>query len=66
MRDKDEDRDEDVELLVFETFDEAYASLMAALEPGGSIDLHEEDCALAIDEPECDCTPMRITKGATA
>ena len=50
----------------YETFDEAYAALMAQLEPGGSIDLHEEDCALVVDEPECTCTPHRITKGPTA
>lgn len=50
----------------YETFDEAYAALMATLEPGGSIDLHEEDCALAVDGPECTCTPHRITKGAVA
>ena len=50
----------------FNTFDEAYAALMAQLEPGGSIDLHEEDCGLVVDEPECTCTPHRITKGAVA
>jgi hypothetical protein len=50
----------------FETFDEAYTHLMASLEPGGSIDLHEEHCALAADAEECDCTPHRITKGAVA
>jgi hypothetical protein len=51
---------------VFDTFDEAYAALMASLEPGGWIDLHEEHCALVADEPECTCTPHRITKGAEA
>ena len=50
----------------FDTFDEAYAALMAQLEPGGSIDLHEEHCALVVDEPECTCTPHRIIKGAVA
>lgn len=50
----------------YETFDEAYAALMAQLEPGGCIDLHEEDCALVVDGPECTCTPHRITKGAEA
>jgi len=50
----------------FDSFDEAYAALMAQLDPGGSIDLHEETCALAVDGPECTCTPHRITKGATA
>jgi hypothetical protein len=50
----------------FDSFDEAYAALMAQLDPGGSIDLHEETCALTRDEPECDCTPHRITKGAQA
>lgn len=50
----------------FDSFDEAYTALMAQLEPGGSIDLHEETCALVRDEPECDCTPHRITKGAVA
>lgn len=50
----------------FDTFDEAYAALMAQLDPGGSIDLHEETCALVVDGPECDCTPHRITKGAQA
>ena len=50
----------------FDTFDEAYATLMSQLEPGGSIDLHEEHCALVVDEPECTCTPHRMTKGASA
>lgn len=50
----------------YETFDEAYAALMASLGPGGSIDLHEEGCALVADQPECTCTPHRITKGAEA
>ena len=50
----------------YETFDEAYAALMASLEPGGSIDLHEEDCALVVDGPECTCTPHRIIKGPAA
>lgn len=50
----------------FDSFDAAYAALMSQLEPGGSIDLHEETCALVRDEPVCDCTPHRITKGAMA
>ena len=50
----------------FASFDEAYAHLMQSLEPGGWIDLHEETCALARDELECDCTPHRITRGASA
>ncbi len=51
----------------YETFDEAYAVLMASLEPGGWIDLHEETCSLVADETtECTCTPHRITKGAQA
>jgi hypothetical protein len=54
------------EEVTYETFDEAYAALMASLEPGGSIDLHEEDCALVVDGPECTCTPHRITKGPEA
>jgi hypothetical protein len=54
------------EVAEYDTFDEAYAALMAQLEPGGSIDLHEEDCGLVIGEPECTCTPHRITKGASA
>jgi hypothetical protein len=54
------------EVAEFASFDEAYAHLMASLEPGGWIDLHEEDCALVSDEIECTCTPHRITKGASA
>ncbi len=50
----------------FNTFDEAYAALMASLEPGGWIDLHEEHCALVSDESECTCVPHRITRGASA
>lgn len=50
----------------FDTFDEAIAALYAQLEPGGSIDLHHEECALAFDGPECTCTPMRLSSGATA
>lgn len=54
------------EVTEYNTFDEAYAALMAQLEPGGCIDLHEEDCALAVDGPECTCVPHRMTKGASA
>lgn len=54
------------EVVEYATFDEAYAALMASLDPGGSIDLHEEDCGLVTDGPECTCTPHRITKGAQA
>lgn len=54
------------EVAEYDTFDEAYAALMAQLEPGGSIDLHEETCGLVVDEPQCTCTPHRITKGAVA
>jgi len=54
------------EVTEYNTFEEAYAALMAQLEPGGSIDLHEEACALAADGDECDCTPHRMTKGAVA
>lgn len=50
----------------FNTFDEALAALYAQLEPGGSIDLHHEDCSLAVDGPECTCTPMTLTSGAQA
>src|ERR1041385_8775052 len=50
----------------FETFDDAVAALYAQLEPGGSIDLHDEDCALSVDGPECTCTPLRLTSGASA
>jgi len=60
------DADEDQTPTEFDSFDEAYASLMAQLEPGGSIDLHEEHCALVVDEPNCTCTPHRITKGPVA
>lgn len=54
------------EVVEYNTFDEAYSALMASLEPGGSIDLHEEDCALVVDGPGCTCTPHRMTKGAEA
>ncbi len=52
----------------FNSFDEAYAHLMSSLEPGGWIDLHEEDCALAADvnPGDCDCTPTRMVKGPAA
>jgi len=60
------DADEDQTPTEFDSFDEAYAALMAQLEPGGSIDLHEEHCALVVDEPICTCTPHRITKGPVA
>lgn len=50
----------------FETFEAALAALYSQLDPGGSIDLHHEDCALALDGPECTCTPMRLTSGAQA
>lgn len=50
----------------FNSFDEAYAALMAQLEPGGIIDLHEETCGLVDDGDACTCVPHRITKGAVA
>lgn len=50
----------------FDTFDDALAALYSQLDPGGSIDLHHEDCALALNGPECTCTPMRLTSGAQA
>lgn len=54
------------EVQEFDTFDEAVAALYAQLEPGGSIDLHHEDCALANDEDDRNCTPLRLTSGAQA
>jgi hypothetical protein len=53
------------EVREFESFEAAYQALYASLEPGGSIDLHDEDCALVVDEP-CNCTPHRMIKGAQA
>ena len=50
----------------FETFDDALAALYSQLDPGGTIDLHHEDCALAVDGPECTCTPLSLTSGAKA
>jgi hypothetical protein len=50
----------------FETYDEALAALYTQLEPGGSIDLHHEDCALAFDGPDCSCVPLTLTSGAKA
>jgi hypothetical protein len=51
----------------YETFDEAYAALMASLEPGSSICLHSEECALVdgTEESQCDCVPLVLTKGAS-
>jgi alkanesulfonate monooxygenase SsuD/methylene tetrahydromethanopterin reductase-like flavin-dependent oxidoreductase (luciferase family) len=50
----------------YETFEEAIAVLRAQLDPGASIDLHHEDCALAYDGPLCTCTPLTLTGGAQA
>lgn len=50
----------------FETIEEAYAHLRATLDPGSSIDIHEESCSLAFDGPECTCVPMRLTSGHEA
>lgn len=51
----------------FNTFDEALAALYADLKPGGCIDLHEEHCSMSEDiDSECDCTPIRLTSGASA
>jgi hypothetical protein len=54
------------EVREYNSFDEAYAALYSTLEPGGSIDLHDEDCALAQDGPECTCVPHRMVKGTQA
>lgn len=50
----------------FDSFEEAIAALRSQLEPGASIDLHDEDCALAVDEAECSCVPIRLNGGAQA
>jgi hypothetical protein len=54
------------EAVGYETFEEALAALRSQLDPGASVDLHHEDCALAVDGPECTCTPMTLTGGAQA
>lgn len=53
------------EVREYDSFDEAYAALYETLEPGGSIDLHDEECAL-VDDKECNCVPYRMTKGNEA
>jgi len=55
-----------VEVIEFDTFDEAVATAMAELEPGGVLSIHHEDCALATDGDDCDCTPWDLTVGAQA
>jgi hypothetical protein len=66
-RDDDDELAADTESVVeFDTFDEALAHLMSEMEPGSSISLHEEHCALAVDEAECTCTPWNLTSGAQA
>jgi len=50
----------------YDTFDEAVAALRAQLEPGASIDLHDETCALANDGCECTCVPVTLKPGASA
>ena len=54
----------------YDTIDEAIAVALSELEPGGTLSVHEEACALADaddpDESDCDCTPLVLTTGATA
>ena len=54
----------------YDTLDEAIAVALSELEPGGTLSVHEETCALADaddpDESDCDCTPLVLTTGATA
>ena len=51
----------------FDTFDEAVAALYSQLEPGGTIDIHEETCQLTeFDGTSCTCTPLTLTSGAKA
>ncbi len=50
----------------FETFDEAVAHAMSELEPGGTLTIHEESCALANDGDDCDCVPWDLPMGAQA
>jgi hypothetical protein len=52
----------------FDTYDEAVAALYSQLEPGGSIAIHAEDCALVdgASDDDCNCTPMTLTSGAKA
>jgi hypothetical protein len=51
----------------YETIDEAIAVALSELEPGGTLSIHAEDCALVDeDAEECTCSPMVLTTGATA
>ena len=50
----------------YETLDEAIAVALSELEPGGTLSIHAEGCALIDDESECTCEPMTMTVGAQA
>jgi hypothetical protein len=50
----------------YETIDEAIAVALSELEPGGTLSIHAEGCALVDDESECTCEPMVLTTGAQA
>lgn len=77
----DEDEDEDMppmlistdagavgEVREFDSFEEAYAALMANAEAGQIIDIHDADCALDVggSEDDCTCIPYRLKPGARA
>ena len=51
----------------YETMDEAIAVALSELEPGGTLSIHAEDCALSEeDEVDCTCDPLVLTTGAQA
>lgn len=55
-------------VLEFDSFEQAYAALMAQAEAGQIIDIHDPDCALdeGGTEEDCTCIPYRLVPGAKA
>jgi hypothetical protein len=53
----------------YDTLDEAIAAALAEIEPGGTLSIHSEACALRVedeDEESCTCTPLVLKREAEA
>ncbi len=47
----------------FATKDEAIVAALAEIEPGGTLQVHADDCEMVDDEDQCTCTPLVIQVG---
>lgn len=50
----------------YDTIEEAIAAAMEELEPGGIVEIHDEDCESEDGETGCTCEPLELVIGAEA